>query len=192
MKFRLLTSLILGLTISCNQTTESNQEIKSSDTSNTEAIEQLEDRDTAQQKDSLTIVNSDFTTNPFELGENPLDKLISVENVKTAYKTYKNRHVENQIDTVFQIKIEGDYFEVYKSASENWLIEAKVLTENFQTRQGVKVGMTKSEVKEQLNLTSIEKLPDHLRLQNREVLEWFDLQFKNDRLETIKFNGYVD
>lgn len=192
MKFRLLTFLILGLTISCNQTTESEQEIKSPESTHTPTIEQLDDTVAVQQKEILTIVDSDWTTNPFDLGENPLERLISIHNVKADFKTYKNRHVENQIDTVFQINIEADYFEVYKTASENWLTIAKVVTENFQTRQGVKVGMTKSEVKKQLNLISTEKLPDHLRLQNLEVLEWFDFEFKNDRLETINFTGYID
>lgn len=190
MKLRPFIILLLGLTISCSQATEKKTESEGVDTSSSDKATMKEKVNSDPVKDTLTIVNSEFTIDPFDFGENPLKRLTSMESSSTNYQTYKNRHVDNQIDTSFQVIIKVDTFEVYKTASENWVTAADINSDRFSTRQGIRIGMTKSEVKEQLK--SADNFPDFVRLQNLEVLEWIDLKFKNDRLEKIEFKGYMD
>ncbi len=190
MKIRLLSILILGLTISCSQSTEKKTETVSSDTTSSENTKVTEKINRDSLKDTLTIVDSGLTTNPFDLGKDPLKILTSIDIAKVDYQTYRNRHVDNQIDTSFQVIIKVDTFEVYKTASENWVTAARINSDHFPTKQGIRIGMTKAEVKEQLKST--ENFPDFVRLQNLEVLEWIDLKFKKDKLEKIEFKGYMD
>lgn len=191
MKLRPFIILFLGLTFSCSQTTERKTESASGDTNSSHKTAKTEEIvNSAPPKDTLTIVDSEFTIDPFDFGENPLKRLTSIESSSTNYQTYKNRHVDNQIDTSFQVIINVDTFEVYKTASENWVTAADITSDRFPTRQGIRIGMTKSEVKEQLK--SAKNFPDLVRLQNLEVLEWIDLKFENDRLEKIEFKGYMD
>lgn len=190
MKIRLLSILILGLTISCSQSTEKKTETISSDTTSSENANVTEKINRDSLKDTLTIVDSELTNNPFDLGKDPLKILTSIDIAKVDYQTYQNRHVDYQIDTSFQVIIKVDTFEVYKTASENWVTAASINSDRFPTKQGIRIGMTKAEVKEQLKST--DNFPDFVRLQNLEVLEWIDLKFKKDKLEKIEFKGYID
>ncbi|MDO5524381.1 MAG: hypothetical protein Q4G48_10100 [Bacteroidia bacterium] len=188
MKTKLIMILLLGLTISCNQSTKT----QNSETNVSATEEAKIDTVTNQPKDTLAIVDPDFTFDPFAFGENPLQKLISIDNAGINLQPHKNRHVEDQMDTIYQLKFGLDRFEIYKTASKNWLTEAHVLTDNFHTRHGVKIGMTKTEVKNRLNITSAESLPDYVRFEHSEVPEFMDLNFKNNKLQAIIFKGYLD
>ncbi|MBD8491137.1 hypothetical protein IFO69_20450 [Echinicola sp. CAU 1574] len=190
MKLRPFIILLLGLTISCSQTTEKITESASDNTNSSDKTTKTEMVNSDSPKDTLIIVDSEFTIDPFDFGENPLKRLTSIESSSTNYQTYKNPHVDNQIDTSFQVTINVDTFEVYKTASENWVTAADINSDRFPTRQGIRIGMTKSEIKEQLK--SADNFPDFIRLQNLEVLEWIDLKFVNNRLEKIEFKGYMD
>lgn len=190
MKFSPFILLLLGLTVSCSQPTEKKSEVVNDNHGSSDNTVESEKTNSDLSKDTLTIVDSEYTIDPFDLGENPLKRLTSVDIAKTDYQTYKNRHVDNQIDTSFQVTIKIDTFEVYKTASENWVIAASINSARFPTKQGIRIGMTKSEVKEQLK--SAENFPDFVRFQNLEVLEWVDLKFKDDQLKSIEFKGYMD
>ncbi|QNR23651.1 hypothetical protein [Croceimicrobium hydrocarbonivorans] len=50
--------------------------------------------------------------------------------------------------------------------------------------------MTKSELRDQLKLS--ENIPDFIRLQDVEGLEWLDFKFKEDKLFKIEFKGHTD
>jgi len=114
-----------------------------------------------------------------------IDPVISAE-------TFFNRHVDGQIDTLFTLRFAKDYFKIYKTASENFLQEACIQSETFKTKDGFHVGMTKSEFKRLIPSYELSKIPDYIRLQSFEVLEWIDVVFIQGRIQTIKFSGYVD
>ncbi len=189
MKIKLITILFAGLAISCNRPTNTNNSDTDTDTL---TVDVSENPLAEQPKDTLLITDSDFSADPFSFGESPLKKLTSMENASSNFQVYENRHVKNQMDTLFQITIGTSQFEVYKAASKDWLTEARVMSNEFQTRQGINTGMTKDEVRKLLNIHSIENLPDYIRIEHAEVPEWMDFQFKDDRLEFIEFKGYVD
>jgi len=182
--------LILVLTISCSQAGERKTESAGSDTSPSIETARIELIKSAPAKDTLRIVDSEFTMDPFGLGENPLKGLTAIKGSSTHYQTIKNRHIANQIDTSFQVKFNEDSFVIYKSAFKSWLTAAAIMSDRFPVGPGIRIGMTKSEVGEQLK--SSEPFPDFIRLQDLEGLEWLDLKFKEDKLFKIEFKGYMD
>lgn len=190
MKFSTFTVLLLGLIIGCSKAAEMNTVSGDADTHSSDKTTTTKRFHTDLAKDTLKIVDSEFTVDPFDLGENPLRRLTSIERSSTNYQICKNRHVVNRIDTSFQVRISVDTFEVYQTASKNWVTAADINSDRFSIKQGIRIGMTKSEVKEKLK--TAENLPNLVRIQNLEVLEWIDLIFKKDRLEKIEFKMCLD
>ena len=190
MKFSTFTVLLLGLIIGCSKAAGKNLVSGDADTHSSDKTTMTKRVHTDLAKDTLKIVDSEFTVDPFGLGENPLRRLTSIERSSTNYQIFKNRHVVNRIDTSFQVRISVDTFEVYQTASKNWVTAADINSDRFSTKKGIRIGMTKSEVKEKLK--SDENLPNLVRIQNLEVLEWIDLIFKKDRLEKIEFKMCLD
>lgn len=186
MNLRLSVLVLLALITSCTQTAgNAGDEI---DPSN--EIDKTGLVKSSSMQDTLTIVDSEFTMDPFGLGENPLKGLTAIKGSFTHYQTIKNRHVDNQIDTSFQVKINEDTFEIYKSAFKSWLTAATINSDRFPVGPGMRIGMTKSELRDQLKLS--ENIPDFIRLQDVEGLEWLDFKFKEDKLFKIEFKGYMD
>ena len=190
MKFSTFTVLLLGLIIGCSKAAEMNTVSGDADTHSSDKTTTSKRVHTVLAKDTLKIVDSAFTVDPFDLGENPLRRLTSIERSLTSYQICKNRHVVNRIDTSFQVRISVDTFEVYQTVSKNWVTAADINSDRFSIKQVIRIGMTKSEVKEKLK--TAENLPNSVRIQNLEVLEWIDLIFKKDRLEKIEFKMCLD
>lgn len=142
--------------------------------------------------DSLVITDWEITNNPFDFGRDPLKEIIDNYNPQISTTTYHNRHVDNQIDTSFTLKINDSYFRVYKVPSENFITEAYLKDENLKTRHGLKPGITKNQFKEIMNDFELTVIPDYVRLQSVEIPESFEIYFKDDKINTIKFNGYSD
>lgn len=142
MKTQLISFLFLLMTISCSQPTERKTKSKHQIKDASNDADNSGNPDTDSSLDTLKIGNYDLSDR-FNLGDNPLQKLTSFGLATVDYKTFENRHVENEIDTCFQITIMADSFEVYKTASENWLIAATINSDLFPTSQGIQIGMTK-------------------------------------------------
>ncbi|HLU93525.1 MAG TPA: hypothetical protein VKZ54_05345 [Membranihabitans sp.] len=188
MKYCLSGILILGLVFGCSQSNESNHgSIQQGPLPHSESAKSTN----KTKNDTLTIVNSEWTEEPFSLGPDPLSKLISFGNIQLDWEPIKNRHVENQIDTVYRISMKRDFFEVYKARSQNWITKAMVRSDHFQSDRGIKVGMTKTKMKKKLNLT-MDELPDYIRLKSQEVEQWVVYKFESDTLLSINFRGYLD
>ena len=188
MEIRSVIILFIGLAISCSNRTETNKESKKGDTSIFQEVDPSGMVVPYEKKDTLTIVNSDLTNDPFDLGDSPLNTLTSVKNAITTYETYENRHIKNQIDTIFRITIQKDTFTVYKAKSDSWLMKASIFSTNFPISHGINVGMTNSEVQHHLNRA--ETLPGVVRLKNAVVSEWIDLKFRNSKVFSIDFKGF--
>lgn len=190
MKFTTFTICLFGLVIGCSNAAGMNLVFGDADIHSFDKTTTSKRVHTVLAKDTLKIVDSAFTVDPFDFGENPLRRLTSIKSSSTKYQIYKNRHVLNRVDTFFQVRIDADTFEVYQTASKNWLTAADINSDRFSIEQGIRIGMTKSEVKEKLK--TAENLPNLVRIQSLEVLEWIDLEFKEDRLAKIKFKMCLD
>ena len=190
MKFTTFIICLFGLIIGCSKAAEMNTVSGDADTHSSDKTTATKRFHTDLAKDTLKIVDSEFTVDPFDLGENPLRRLTSIERSSTNYQICKNPHVVNRIDTSFQVRISVDTFEVYQTASKNWVTAADINSDRFSIKQGIRIGMTNSEVKEKLK--TAENLPNLVRIQNLEVLEWIDLVFKKDRLQKIELKMCLD
>lgn len=146
--------------------------------------------------DSLFVRDENIATNPFNFGRDPLTYLIrKVKFTKPTIEigTVTNRHVDNDLDTTYAITFGQDVFHVYKwDQDENALLSSQVKTDKFATRHGIKVGMTKNQIKNILKSYSVETIPKYLILENTEIVEYLKLTFDKDVLKGIEFQGYVD
>jgi hypothetical protein len=100
-----------------------------------------------------------------------------------------NRHVDNLIDTVINFKYDKINIKSYKATSEEWIIEAKILNSEFDFSDAIKIGMDKTALEKILN----KKVnSDIVKVGNFEQTSVFIFKFKNEILEEIEFEGYVD
>lgn len=143
------------------------------------------------QGDTLLIMDSQLTSNPFGFGDRTLAVLLA-KNVDIQKETVENRHVPSQIDTLYHIRNAADYFKVYKTPSENFLSEAQLKTNTFKTRHGFQVGMHKSYFLQEMRVYDVDTVPANVRLKSAVVNQYLDLRFKDDHLTKISFKGYVD
>ncbi len=142
--------------------------------------------------DTLNIIDFDITNNPFDFGLNPYSKLISEHEVKIGYNPFVN-HLTDKTDTIFCLNIKQDKFYVYKKDNNNsFIILVELLEKRFKTRLGFHVGMNKSDFKKLFPKYNISRLPDHVFLENIETSESFYIRFIDDKIYSIKFDGYFD
>ena len=193
----LISAVLCGLLIACSQTSDKKGDSVSIVETNTPANKKASDDqnqgfEKKSKGDSLIIVDSELTYNPFGFSRNPLGHLLSIKDIQIEKVPIENRHIKNQVDTSFKITVGPDFFKVYKAASKNFLTEANIYSKRFSLYQEIRVGLTKTEFRKKMNNYNIKTVPDHVRLKNLHVSEWIDLRFENDTLVEIKFKGYVD
>ena len=146
--------------------------------------------------DSLFVRDENIATNPFNFGRDPLNHLstkIKFTEPKIEIITVANRHVDNDVDTTYAITFGQDSFNLYEwDKEENALLSSQVKTDRFATRHGIKVGMTKTQIKNILKSYEIGAIPKYLILENTEIIEYLKLEFNEDILKGIEFQGYFD
>lgn len=146
--------------------------------------------------DSLFVRDENIATNPFNFSRDPLTYInTKIKFAKPIIKvgTVANRHVDNDVDTAYTITFGQDSFNLYKwDKDENALLSSQVKTDKFATRHGIKVGMTKTQIKNILKSYSIKTIPKYLILENTEIIEYLKLEFNKDILKRIEFQGYFD
>ncbi len=142
--------------------------------------------------DTLVITNSEFVIDPFKFGIEPILFLKNQSSTSVDITTYLNRHVDNQIDSLFTFKFGKDLFQVFKNQSENFLISGIVYSRKFPVNQEIKIGMKKDDFSKKLNLDLNENLPEYFRIRDIEFLTWIDFYFKEDELVKISFCAISD
>lgn len=186
MKTILTTLLTLAIIYSCSNSKDSTDSSSENKTNIGEKSIEIASIDT------LVITNSALFQDAFSMGADPLSQLTSMNAAKIETETFLNRHVDNQIDTTFKIQVGEDYFEVYKNPSENFITAAHLKSNAIPLNNGLSVGSTKEEFKKLMNVNELSFIPDHIRVQTEEILEWMDVRFKADTIVELKFNGYLD
>ena len=142
--------------------------------------------------DSLIVTDDGLTSNPFNFGSDPITEIRNRFNPKYTIQTFFNRHVEDVVDTVFTFYINNSSVDIYKVDSENFILSAHILSENITSKHGIKVGMTKSEFAKKFKDYELTTIPDYVKLASSTLEESFEIIFKEDRIASIKFTGYVD
>jgi hypothetical protein len=155
-----------------------------------------QDKEVILKGDSLFVRDENIATDPFNFGLDPLTHLhtkIKFAKPTIEIGTVANRHVDNDVDTTYAIVFGPDSFNLYKwDKEENALLSSQINTDRFTTRQGIKVGMTKTQIKNILKSYDIRTIPKYLILENTEIIEYLRLEFNKDILKRIEFQGYFD
>lgn len=142
--------------------------------------------------DTLIFTSSEFLMDPFQFGVEPLLflKKQSTSSIDTA--TFINRHVDNQIDTLFTFKIGKDVFQVFKNQSENFLVSGIVFSNKYSVQKGIITGMKKNGFVKNLIIDFNGDLPDHIKIRDLEFMNWIDFTFQNQQLSKISFTALTD
>jgi hypothetical protein len=146
--------------------------------------------------DSLFVRDENIATNPYDFGRDTLRYLsseIQFSKPTIEINIVANRHVDNDIDTTYAVTFGRDLFNLYKwDKEENALLSSEVRTDRFVTRHGIKVGMTKAQIKNLLKDYDIQTVPKYLILENIEIVEYLKLEFDKDILVSVEFQAYFD
>jgi hypothetical protein len=161
------------------------------------AISFAQKTDVIVKGDSVIVRDESIASDPFKFGRNPLTYLKSkkrkLPRPVIEISTIENTHVQNQVDTVYEIKFKRDSFRIYKGGGgKNFLLDSKIESNKFATKHGIKVGMTKSQIISLLKIQDIQTIPKYLILENTEFTEYLKFEFSRDVLRRIEFQGYFD
>lgn len=121
--------------------------------------------------------------------ESDLNELIKSPKFIIEKELVNNRHVDNVVDTVKTFKFDKIDIKSYKSTSEEWIFEAKILNPEVELLKSIKIGIDKRYfekiVKTKLNSNLV-------KVGNLEETSVFIFKFENDILQEIDFEGYLD
>lgn len=118
-----------------------------------------------------------------------LQKLTQHPKFTIKKELVNNRHVDDLIDTIRIFKFDKTTMRSYKSTTEEWIFEAKILNPEFELSKSIKTGIPKEIFEKALN---IKVHADRLRITDLEELNTFKFSFKNDILTEIEYEGYLD
>ena len=183
--------MISTLFFSCENNDQTDQN-STADTMDAELQQNSAEKEAAT--NSLTITHEDFVTDPFKMEE------ISVQNLKKNFadfkiieiQPYQNRHIPDQMDTIFTITAGKSIWKIYKTPSKDLLELAEVKSTDVALRQGIKFGMTTDELESALNISENLSPDAAVMIEQGTVPAYVELKFLNDRLQRIHFHGYVD
>jgi hypothetical protein len=142
--------------------------------------------------DTLLISDFDLTLNPFHLGENPLLALREMEKSQSTFRTVDNKHVVNQVDTIFTLHFGVNIFELYKAPSKSILLRAKIFTNHFSTKKSLKIGNTKQLFMSKIQQYNVISVPDIAILKSSEGGETLEFIFNSDTIQQIHYCGSID
>lgn len=147
----------------------------------------------SQAGDTLTISAYGLTSDPFKFGASPIEHLMKLHPTTVRTKRVENVHVSNKVDTIFTLSFPSASFDVYKVESDMEIIcGALVTSTRFETSQGIRVGQTKSEVQKLLAGYKVSRIPRFLVLGEFDAVQYLLIEFRNDRVLSIFFSGYID
>ncbi|WP_074405779.1 hypothetical protein [Aquimarina spinulae] len=141
----------------------------------------------------VTIINEKYSLNPFELQKPILKNLLESQYSSVDTTLFNNRHVDNQIDTVFTFNYGSSFIEIYKNSSEEFIKNGFSNSDTLNLNHGLRYGMSKTDFLKLLsNIDSVSNSHNNFRIQNSEIVQNVDFKFVNDKLVYIHFEGYSD
>jgi len=145
-----------------------------------------------QQKEiEKAIVEEQYLQNDSLLNilDSDIQKLMGHPKFTIKKELVNNRHVDDLIDTIRVFKFGNTTMQSYKSTTEEWIFEAKILNPEFELSNSIKIGIRKEAFEKALN---VKVHSDRLRITDAEELNAFIFSFKNDTLTEIEYEGYLD
>ncbi len=111
----------------------------------------------------------------------------------TNKEAVPNRHTDGQVDTLITIKSDSTIFQFYSLADRDLLQMATLSKEGITLGNGLEVGMTAEEVTRHIEpLQGRKSVPQSILIRAEQAPTSIRLRFKQNRLSSIDYQGYVD
>jgi hypothetical protein len=146
--------------------------------------------------DTLVVTDLELVKNPFGLGENPLQFLLT----KLGYMAIKEKKdyfgeggaKKEKLGAWYKLQRGADSFEIYKRADGvEFLTAASLTTSYFSAKQGIKVGISKARLKKCLKLKESDAIPAFLLIGDPSF-SYMVLECNDKKLVKIRYEGYLD
>lgn len=139
---------------------------------------------------NATIVRDSLVNHPLGKIRNIIS-LVNNTSWKKSYKTFLNRHVDYQIDSLLKYTKNTDTITLYKTVGETFVYNFSLNTSKLTLKNFLKVGQTKK------NFYFLNKVYSKSNLQKINIIDVEDLnsleiRFENDTIKKIKYCPYVD
>ncbi len=150
----------------------------------------------ASGNDTLVVPDSELIKNPFGLGENPLQFLLT----KLGYMAIKEKKdyfgeggaKKEKLGVWYKLQRGADSFEIYKRVDGvEFLTAANLTTSYFSVKQGIKVGISKTRLKKCLKLQEGDTIPAFLLIGDPSF-SYLVLECNDKKLVKIRYEGYLD
>jgi hypothetical protein len=140
-----------------------------------------------------SITKENFLVDPF--GYKPTIKNFSTQlfpQYKLQIYSIKNIHNPQVSDTIYRFYRKKSELFIYKTTQGRELFfAANIVDGKVVLKNGVKVGITREEFFN--GFTNLKQTPeDSVRLGSKRSTTMFNFVFKNNRLQAIKINNYID
>jgi hypothetical protein len=132
-----------------------------------------------------------YLENDIVLGQLESDLANYVKNPKFSIKKepIDNKNVDNVVDTVKVFSFKNIHIESYKTVTEEWIIAADIKNPKIEFSNVLKIGTDKKSFEKILDAKI---MSDKLKVGNSEETSVFTFTFKNNILQEINYEGYVD
>lgn len=141
----------------------------------------------------LNIIIDEFAINPFSNGLEKISNLRSMNYTSIDTLTINNDYVEGQVDTIFTFNFDESNIQVYSLPDKEFVINSILKQDILPIKEGISIGDLKTDVINKLSLPdSLDTNFSILRIAVLEVVQWVDLEFEQDTLTEINFQGYYD
>jgi hypothetical protein len=142
-------------------------------------------QDIREPKEIQYIVNDELTT----IWIDELEGNITNQELIALKEPVKNRHLVNIVDTLIHLSKNNSQILIYKTYNKIILNSALIKDKSIGIGNYLKIGITKSQF---LKKTGIEMLSNKVRIGYLEGLQYFEFNFENKVLVSIKYFGNID
>lgn len=138
-------------------------------------------------------VNEDFVFNPMEFSINTSDLIENIEGPFDVVDTWvQNKHTDNLTDTIRNLSpilFPENEFLFYITGSKEIFQCAVIRTNDISLKGNIVVGMTRPKFCEAMN---IDTYSDCIAISNLESTNKWVFYFNENKLDSVKYFGYVD
>ena len=140
----------------------------------------------------LYVEDEDFAANPFSIPLSIHDfQTRYADVVVTSREPVTNIHEMGVTDTIYTFTAHQTSVSVYKSAIQDILQSAVIRNNDIALKRNIFIGMSKKAFALKFHHPNGD-LPNYLEVGNAENTSVYAFSFRNDRLQEVRYLGYID
>jgi hypothetical protein len=142
--------------------------------------------------DTLICYLDILSNTPFENDSLIIETIKELPGVQKDVKTYKNRHVDNAIDSVITYSFNSSRVQVYKTDNEQWVYNMSLTSPELKTKFGIGVNNKISNITGIDNCNNIDSGLRVLILSELEGLTSLVFTIEKGIVKKVEYSGYAD